>query len=129
MPSRPILQAWSNTGRAVGLDMLVQPQAGRGLGQHRGERSLAGLESWDSAQGQKFDAPGTAGVPRAACKSVTNCECAPAGTRCIEAPTKGAEKLLSMFVRISADEPIAIGHPHIGQSLGIYHVVVANDFV
>jgi hypothetical protein len=78
---------------------------------------------------RNFDAPGTAGVPRAACKSVTNCECAPAGTRCIEAPTKGAEKLLSMFVRISADEPVAIGHPHIGQSLGIQHVVVANDFV
>jgi hypothetical protein len=41
----------------------------------------------------------------------------------------GLEKLLSMFVRVSADEPIAIGHPHIGQSLGIQHVVVANDFV
>ena len=34
-----------------------------------------------------------------------------------------------MFVRVSADEPIAIGHPHVGQSLGIHHVVVANDFV
>jgi len=35
------LQAWAQGGRAIALDMLIEPDAGAGLGHDRCERSLA----------------------------------------------------------------------------------------
>jgi len=44
MPSRPSLQAWAEDGRAVALGMLIEPDAGAGLGHDRCERSPADLK-------------------------------------------------------------------------------------
>src|SRR5262249_21725164 len=44
MPSSPILHAMGEDGRAVALDMLVEPDAGAGLGDDRCERGLADLK-------------------------------------------------------------------------------------
>ena len=38
------MQAWANTVGPSALDVLVEAQAGRGLGKHRGQRGLAHLE-------------------------------------------------------------------------------------
>src|SRR5262249_32706740 len=44
MPSSPILHAMGEDGRAVALDMRVEPDAGAGLGDDRCERGLADLK-------------------------------------------------------------------------------------
>jgi hypothetical protein len=44
MPSSPILQAWAKTVGPFALDMLVEPNAGAGLGQDGCECNLADLK-------------------------------------------------------------------------------------
>ena len=44
MPSRPKLAGVGEDGRAVALDMLVESNAGAGLGHDRCERGLADLK-------------------------------------------------------------------------------------
>src|SRR5262249_38420139 len=72
MPSRPILQAWDENSGAVALDMLVEPDAGLGLGHNRRERGLAHLKriapqivavQFDEVEGVEEDALVSALVP------------------------------------------------------------------
>ena len=46
MPSGPILLGVGEHGRSVGLDMLVDPDAGAGLGWEKGQRPTTSSGSW-----------------------------------------------------------------------------------